>query len=48
MPMTPAIRHHGGTMKLARRNLLHLTASAAVLPVIPRAAWAQTARLQRR
>src|SRR5262249_6309211 len=28
-------------MKLPRRNFLHLTAGAAVLPAVPRAAWAQ-------
>ena len=28
-------------MKLPRRNLLHLTAGAAALPVVPRIAWAQ-------
>src|SRR5271156_4529182 len=29
-------------MELSRRQLLHLAASAVVLPAIPRIAWAQT------
>ena len=35
-------------MTLARRRLLHLAASAAVLPAMPRAGWAQTRPLAER
>src|SRR5262245_11691295 len=40
--MRAIIRNDAGAMKLLRRQFLHLAAGAAVLPTVPRVAWAQS------
>src|SRR5262245_3347090 len=40
--MQAIIGNDAGAMQLLRRQFLHLAAGAAVLPTVPRVAWAQS------